>query len=305
MNLRLTIACLNNKHPTKIEHNTQMLNKLKNISSKLSPEARKQAQERNKAKSEALAIIESEVNRIFNELENIADGRLPGIKFSRAIQSMKDRIDGILIPFNISHQDLPEATQIQSLEKGFRLKTLERYNELIPSSDTITPFATFREIFKARDGHAFAQDKELESAYQLAARALFSHKALESTLVDRMEKKIKILGETKATDDNQERRQITTLVQNYNLCKTHQPSLASNTFLETKIAEIEAILYFQEHIAHLEAGTIQPNQQLNEYINHWMVYLNELSAEEQQARMVLIQVADQCSMLNNTALQPT
>ncbi len=274
-----------------------MLKKLKNISSKLSPEARKQSQELKKANIEALAVIESEVNRLFNELENSPEGRLPGIKFSKAIQALKDRVDGLLSPFGAQHLDLPDSKQIQAVERAFCLKTLERYAQLIPSSDKITPFATFRQIFKARNAETFAQDEQLETAYQIAVRALFTHKALEATLVDRMDKKIKILGENKPSDDNQERRQIATFVRNYDLCKKHQPSLASNPLLETKMAEIEAILFFQDQITMLESGNHLPSPQLIEYTDYWTNHLNYLSAEEQQTRMVLIQLADQCSSI--------
>lgn len=280
-----------------------MLKKLKNISSKLSPEARKQSQELKKANIEALAVIESEVNRLFNELENSPEGRLPGIKFSRAIQALKDRVDGLLSPFGAQHLDLPDSKQIQAVERAFCLKTLERYAQLIPSSDKITPFATFREIFKARNAETFVQDEQLETAYQIAVRALFTHKALETILVDRMDKKIKILGENKPGDDNQERRQIATFVQNYDLCKKHQPSLASNLFLETKMSELAAFLFFQDQIVILESGNHLPTPQLVEYTNYWMGYLNDLSAEEQHTRIELIRLADRCSMLNNAIIQ--
>ena len=68
------------------------------------------------------------------------------------------------------------------------------------------------------------------------------------------------------------------------------------------LKELEAMLFFQKEVHLFEQGQAQVCDELTHYLNEWMIYFNELTAEQQQEKMDFIMLVDHCSQLSNAVL---
>jgi len=262
----------------------------------------KQAKQTSALKNEAISFLASEIESLYQQLESVPQDRVPGIKITRNVTQLKERLNDLLQPAGKRFSDLKEYTEILKFEVECKKLALERYAQLIPESTAITPFATYWEIYKTA---AFTQpNQELNDRFNAALRALFTHPQFESTLLGRLNKKLAALVQNAAFENDSESARIRLFIENYDSTKVHNANLIKNISIETGIQELEAVIYFIDQTRLLRAGKTTPNDELAENINHWMHYLNELSAEQQQQKMPLIQAADWCSEAYNAALTP-
>lgn len=254
--------------------------------------------ENTKIYNDALMLIQRETEKFMRDLETFPENRIPNVKFIRTLKNLTESVDEILAPIGKTHIDLEEYSYVVEADMECKKLILKRYTQLISTSQEVTPYATFSEFLKVIQGVNLEQNPEIRKLYQDAVRELFTHSSFETTLVDRVHKKLAILANV-IPQNEKEREKIKKFLEHYEQNKFYNPRLSNNALLEAGMRELEAMLFFQEQNSLLKTGEHAATADLIAYINYWMSYFNELPQEEQEARMPLILAADECSRLNN------
>ena len=252
--------------------------------------------------TQASNLIRNELGDVFEQVKAIPAVGLPGRKVHNLIQQLKDRANAILVPAKMSFLDLPEREEVRSLEIAYKETVLKCYIDYIAGAERVSPFATFNEIFDARfvEGDPAGEvDATLNMLFEEAVNRLFAHPSFVEDLLDKLEKKMSIIGQKPMGGMDRERQRMAAFLVEFELHKDHNPDLIDNTEIEVKIGEMDALLFFQEQTEMLMSGEYEASDDLIEYINNWMGYLNELSLAEQREKKLLIEAADRCSMAHN------
>lgn len=279
-----------------------MFKSISSLTGKLTSSIKKSNGENDKIENEALMLLQREVEAVSRDLDALPNNRVPNIKFKRAIDNTRQQMDAILAPIGKTHKELEAAVILEELELELKMVTLQRYAHLIETAKDVNPFASFAEFSKVIEGVNLQDAPELLKWYQKAMKALFTHAHFPHSIIEKIGNKLAVLAQ-QIPQNEAERQKITLFLSQYDQNVFYNSALKKNKLLEVAIGELEAMVFFQEQIAFFQQGGKVDDDAIADDINRWMHHFNALSQEEQQQRMPLILVADECSRLYNESSQ--
>ena len=276
-----------------------MFKAIKGVSSKLS----NRSKESKEAESEAVALIEKQLNYLLEQLEHLPDDRLPSPKVAKIVPNLIQDVTEILAKGDLELADLSAARQIDEIDDERKKLTFGRFLTLIPASKALTPFATFNELEKVATEEDKERNLDLKDGYLNAMNELYTHPSFaESILVDTQKIAI-MLKKTAYQEPTAERHRVSQFIESFYSFVHLSPTVAKDPTVEPAIQEVESTIFLQDQTYILSLGETVPTKDLEDYIKHWVSYLDGLSAEGQASREVLIDAVNQCSLMYNEVLK--
>jgi len=231
------------------------------------------------------------------ELDNLPEGRSPSPNLQNSVKELTKKITDGLEAEEIELDEFPEYQKLLKFDIAVRNSTLKYEVKKIAGADKLNAVEEFYTLHNLYRGIPEDEQEQLEEQYILAVRALYKHSSFMESLSSQSDEMGKVIVTDHKNKGSIKRNQAKIFLEGYEKHRILNPQLGRDKVFCDMMAEVEAILYLQRQSDSLKAGKIEVKEDLVNYVNRWIDYLNELSDEEMEEKVALHGEVEYCARL--------